>query len=102
MSGRIAIDQGGNIVVAGGSYGAAAFDQVTFPPSVGGPLLCKYTPDGVLLWAKRVEVQGSTSLFSGRALDLAVDSAGNIITTGYLSASADLVMVRWLAPPGHI
>jgi hypothetical protein len=81
MSGRIAIDQGGNIVVAGGSYGAAAFDQVTFPPSVGGPLLCKYTPDGVLLWAKRVEVQGSTSLFSGRALDLAVDSAGNIITT---------------------
>jgi hypothetical protein len=92
MSGRIAIDQGGNIVVAGGSYGAVALDQVTFPPGVGGPLLCKYTPDGVLLWAKRVEVQGSTSPFygfSGRAVDLALDSAGNIITTGYLSASAD-------------
>lgn len=52
---KIALDAAGNIYVAGRSTGPAVFNGVAFPATLGGPLLCKFAPDGVLLWAKRAE-----------------------------------------------
>ncbi len=84
----VALDENGNILVVGSSSNAATFDDVTFPNTPGGPLLCKFDPDGQLLWAKRVE--GRHQVFEGMILDsgvanhLALDGQGNVILTGYL------------------
>lgn len=81
----VAIDASDNIHVVGSSYGNATYDQVTFPAGPGGPLVCKYAPDGTLLWAKRVENTTGKSENGGWGRYLALDSAGNVITTGYLN-----------------
>lgn len=80
----VAIDASGNIHVVGTSYGNATYDQVTFPTGPGGPLLCKYAPDGTLLWARRVENNTGISQNGGWGGSLALDSAGNVITSGYI------------------
>ena len=85
---RIALDAAGNIYVAGKSTGAAVFGQVNFPAAPGGPLLCKYDPDGALLWVKRVEGAGlvfeGTELGGGQAFSMALDRDGNVIMDGGL------------------
>jgi hypothetical protein len=87
---KVVLDAAGYIYVTGASYGSAVFDNVTFPATPGGPLLCKYDPDGTLLWVKRVE--GTSLIFEnfnsgvgGKAADIALDHDGNIVITGYLN-----------------
>jgi outer membrane protein assembly factor BamB len=84
----VTLDASGNILVVGSSSNVATFGDVTFPDTPGGPLLCKFDPDGQLLWAKRVEgrhlVFEGKILASGLANHVALDPEGNIILTGYL------------------
>lgn len=85
----IAIDDQGNLLVAGRSQGPAVYGAVAFPNTLGGPLLCKYAPDGTLLWAKRVE--GSKHFAFGKwfgygwADTMMFDSGGNIIIGGTMT-----------------
>jgi hypothetical protein len=84
---KLALDAAGNICVSGTSSGAAVFGNVTLPATPGGPLLCKYDPDGALLWVKRVE--GAALIFQGQDLasgeggNIALDQ-GNIVMSGFL------------------
>jgi hypothetical protein len=86
---KIALDTAGNVYVAGRSFGPAVFGDTTFPASPGGPLLCKYTPDGALLWAKRGEGKGL--IFDGRqdgggdASGIVLDADGNIVINGTMT-----------------
>lgn len=84
----IAIDANDDILVAGTSTGEAVFGNFTLPLGAGGPLLCKYAGDGKLRWVKRVENatggSGNGIGNGGWAYGIALDAAGNIITTGYL------------------
>lgn len=84
----VALDESGNIFVVGSASGSGAFGDVTFPDTPGGPLLCKFDPNGQLLWAKRVEgqhlVYQGKILGSGVAYHLALDRQGNPILSGYL------------------
>jgi hypothetical protein len=87
---KIALDAERNIYVAGGSTGPAVFGGITLPDSPGGPLLCKYAPDGTLLWVKRVEGTANFVGEGGRATGIALVPDGSIVLTGSLSnGSAD-------------
>ncbi len=77
---KIALDLEGNIYVAGTATGAGVFGHVTFT-GAGGPLLCKYDPDGTLLWVKRLADTG------GGAWGIALDPSGKIVVAGYLKNS---------------
>ncbi len=84
---KVLLDAAGNSYVAGGSHGPGIFGNVTFPNTAGGPLLCKYDPDGTLLWAKRAEgkwtlLGGVTRRGGGYAWNLALDANGNIVISG--------------------
>jgi len=81
----VAIDRDGNIFVAGNSTGSAVFGNVTFPGTAGGPLLCKFSPAGSLVWARRLEGPADKVLgYGGTATSIAVDAEGHIVFTGYL------------------
>lgn len=85
----IQLDSEGAVVVAGRSQGPAVYGAVAFPNTLGGPLLCKYTSDGTLLWARRAE--GSRQFMAGRgfgfgyATGMMLDPAGNIIMSGTMT-----------------
>ncbi len=98
---EIALDAAGNVYVAGRSLGPAVFESTTFPSTPGGPLLCKYAPDGTLLWVRRAEgkglVFGGTQLGGGDASSIAVDADGNIVINGTMtkgSANFDSVIIN--------
>jgi hypothetical protein len=80
----IAIDANDNVFVAGTSTGQAVFGSTTLPAGAGGPLLCKYAADGTLLWVRRVEGAAPGFGIQSSASGIALDSAGDVITTGYL------------------
>lgn len=84
----IALDPSGNVCVAGGSTGPAVFGNTTFPARAGGPLICKYTANGDLAWAKRVEGAPDVLGLGGSARSIAVDSQGNILVGGNLNNGA--------------
>ena len=86
----ILLDSEGNVLVAGRSQGPSVYDTVALPNSLGGPLLCKYSPEGALLWIKRAE--GSKQLVFGQwfgigyATTLMLDGGGNVIIGGTMTA----------------
>lgn len=82
---KVAVDAAGNIYVVGASSGPAVFGNVTFPDTPGGPLLCKYDPDGTLLWVKRVEGAPDVIGTGGSASSVALDQEGNIVIAGSLN-----------------
>jgi hypothetical protein len=80
----LAPDAQGNLLVGGISQGPITLGPFQFGEG-SGPVLCKYDPAGQVLWAKRIEhhrTSGNTSVYFH---DLAVDSAGNIVISGYLA-----------------
>src|SRR5262249_15852934 len=76
---KLTLDEAGDVLLAAYSSGAATFGDVTFPAETGGPLLCKYDPDGNLIWARRGEGQGG-AIIGG----LTLDPDGNMVISGFL------------------
>ena len=88
----VAIDAGGATLVAG----TIRSGPINFNPNPSGPpvdaaqnrsqiFVAKYSPAGSLIWV-RVVGDGSTGADNG-AYDLAVDTAGNVFTTGEFAGS---------------
>ncbi|QLE56732.1 DUF4347 domain-containing protein [Nostoc sp. TCL26-01] len=86
----IEVDSAGNIYTTGHFQGTADFDPgsgTTNLTSTGGSLdifISKLNSDGSFAWAKNL---GGSSTDIGYSI--AVDSAGNIYTTGYFAGTAD-------------
>ncbi|MFZ4123907.1 MAG: SBBP repeat-containing protein [Candidatus Planktophila sp.] len=85
----IAVDGSGNIYTTGYFRGTADFDpgEGTFNltnAGSGDAFVSKLNSAGDFLWAKRF---GGTQ--SDRAYSIAVDSSGNVYTTGYFQATVD-------------
>ncbi len=85
----IASDSAGNVYITGEFMGTADFD-----PSPGTVTLtsagdvdvfvAKYSPSGALVWAKRMGSNGADV-----GIDIAIDRAGNVITTGNFLGTVD-------------
>jgi len=85
----IAVDSSGNIYNTGSFFGTADFDPGvgTFNLTAVGPrdvFVSKLDSSGSFLWAKSF---GGTDL--DRGYSIAVDSIGNVYTTGFFSGTAD-------------
>lgn len=85
----IAPDKAGNAYVAGFSHGPARYGGSSFPNSAGGPLLCKYDPDGNLLWVRRGEGIwknfGDWKSGGGDATSIALAPDGEIVISGRMN-----------------
>ncbi|MBL9126137.1 MAG: hypothetical protein JNL97_00750 [Verrucomicrobiales bacterium] len=85
----IAPDKAGNAYVAGFSHGPARYGGSSFPNSAGGPLLCKYDPDGNLLWVRRGEgiwkSFGDWKSGGGDATSIALAPDGEIVISGRMN-----------------
>jgi hypothetical protein len=84
-----AFDSEGNIVVAGYFNGTVDFDPServeTLTAIVSSEMfIAKFTPTGNYLWAKRIGGTGAD-----RGLNIAVDSIGNIYSTGKFTGTVD-------------
>jgi predicted outer membrane repeat protein len=85
----IAVDSSGNVHITGSFRGTVDFDPgagTTNLISAGGAdiFVAKYTNAGNLIWAKRLD-GANTDVGHG----IAVDSSGNVYTTGYFTGTAD-------------
>lgn len=84
-----AFDSDGNIVVAGYFNGTVDFDPgervETLTAIVSSEMfIAKFAPTGNYLWAKRIGGTGAD-----RGLNIAVDSSGNIYSTGKFTGTVD-------------
>ena len=88
----IALDSFGNILLTGDfrgtiTFGAGEMNETTLYGSYGlgdyDIFVAKYTPSGVLLWAKK---EDGSSFSGGR--DMTTDGSGNILVTGTFSDTA--------------
>lgn len=84
----ITTDVSGNVYITGGFTDTIDFDPgagtATASASPAGIFVCKYTSAGALTWAKTM-----ASTYLGNGFSIAVDGAGNVITTGRFSGTAD-------------
>lgn len=85
----LALDLSGNLCVTGTFSNTATFDSGSDPVTLvtsgsQHPFICKYDPDGNLLWVKNF---GGQSAFVSWAL--AIDGSDNIYNTGHFSTTAD-------------
>jgi hypothetical protein len=85
----IARDAAGNLYVTGSFTGTADFDDGAGTVNVGSfgdtdIFVAKYTPGGVLIWAKGM---GGSGADEGRSI--AVDASGNVFTTGFFNGTGD-------------
>jgi hypothetical protein len=88
----IAVDSTGNVYTTGRFEGTVDFDPgagTTDLASAGGHdvFVSKLDPSGNLLWAK--SFGGSGAAVDDAGFSIAVDSSGNVYTTGYFSGTAD-------------
>ena len=86
----MAMDSRGNILITGSFSGTADFDPGPGTMNLTSARLldiyvASYSPNGSLNWA--FNVGGSDSY--ERGLDVATDSAGNVLVTGRLGDTAD-------------
>jgi hypothetical protein len=89
FSHAMALDASGNVVITGNFEETADFNPgpATFNLISAGQddsFVCKLDTNGNFLWAKRLGGTGRES-----AHDVAVDSAGNVVTVGRFSGTAD-------------
>jgi len=82
----ITVDSSGNVMVTGAFYDPTDFGggKVT-SAGLQDIFVASYDPSGVYRWAKTF---GGTTIDEGNAV--AVDSSGNVTTTGYFRGTADL------------
>jgi autotransporter-associated beta strand protein len=86
----IARDAAGNVYVAGNFHGAVDFDPsagVTILSAAGNQdiFIARYSATGALAWARQI---GAANNFE-QALGIALDSAGNVYTTGSFNGTVD-------------
>ena len=101
---RLVRDVQGNVYVGGVSQGPTTLGSTVFGDSTGTrPLFCKYDSSGQLLWARRIEFTPSGTLDGGEVYDIAVDSSGNVIVSGFLrEGTADFGgMILYPGSSGH-
>ncbi len=84
----IAVDDSGNVYTAGSFNGTADFDPgpgtVNFISQSTDIFICKLDADGNYVWAKQI---GGTS--TEEAVGIAVDTNGNVYTTGRFQGTVD-------------
>src|SRR5262245_28164451 len=85
-SAAIAMDADGNVIVVGAFIGSMDLGGVTLASSFIDAFAAKYDPNGNLLWGKRF---GITGPLWNHAEDVALDSAGNILFTGFITGQMD-------------
>ncbi|MGN6645782.1 MAG: immunoglobulin domain-containing protein, partial [Cytophaga sp.] len=91
---RVAVDNAGNVFIAGSLYGSTIyFNGFSVPSSFNGPnvltpdgFIAKYSSTGAFLWVRAI---GSTAN-SDEILDMALDANGDVYVTGYIAADASV------------
>ncbi len=91
---RVAVDNAGNVFIAGSLYGSTIFfNGFSTPASFGGPsvlapdgFVAKYSSTGNFLWVRAI---GSSSN-NDEILDMALDANGDVYVTGYIAADANV------------
>jgi hypothetical protein len=81
----VAADGGGNIVITGNyADGPIDFGGGQLPSAIGSNVfIAKFSSGGAHIWSKGF-------LTSGRGTGVAMDTAGNVLTTGYFQQAVDL------------
>ncbi len=89
----VTTDSAGNVYTTGTFSGTVDFDpgsgvtNLTSPSGTTGMFVTKVNSNGVLIWARGLLVGGGFG--SVNPASIAVDSAGNVLTTGAFSATVD-------------
>lgn len=82
----VAVDQtSGNVVVTGSYTGTVDFGGSPLASKGADIFLVSYTANGAHLWSKRL---GGTDTADDRARAVAVDTAGNVFLTGFVSSAS--------------
>ena len=81
----VRLDAEGNICV-GGSIRRPETWEAYAPGDHDGIFLRKYSPEGDLLWARRMEHQNSGWWYDANVYDLSVDPTGRVVISGSLSS----------------
>lgn len=80
---RIVAHPNGSIYVLGQMYGSHSFDgEMVTTPFYRDLFLARYTTDGNLIWVKRIVQSAPTNYGDNRAIDIKVDSKGDMIIVG--------------------
>ncbi|MDH6059744.1 DUF4347 domain-containing protein [Chrysosporum bergii ANA360D] len=80
----IAVDSSGNVYTIGRFGGTATFGNTTLTSAGSDDIfIAKQNSDGTFAWARKAGGGGTDT-----AMDIAVDSSGNIYTTGYFQGTA--------------
>src|SRR5262249_8628214 len=84
---HVALDVGGNVYLTGTFAGAASFGGATLT-SVGATdvFVAKLDVAGNFLWAQQMGDNDSGNFGAEYGANLAVDSSGNVFTTGHFSS----------------
>jgi len=98
----VAVDANGNVYVVGSFQGTATFDSTSLTSmgsmsigTVNNLFLAKYSPVGTLIWVRQAGGPGG-----GAGLGVAVDTLGNVLSTGYyrnFSGWYSLIIDKWNA-----
>ena len=85
----VAVDADRNIFVTGAYSNSINFDGQVLrrPPFNNGFYIVKYTPAGISLWARGIELQSSSGGVISRGIG--ADSNGNVVVTGVVSEVVD-------------
>jgi len=86
----VTTDNNGNFYITGSFLGTVDFDPSPATLNLSSTddiniFICKFDPLGNIIWAKQVG-----GLLAVNAYAIAADNAGNVYTTGYFDATADL------------
>ncbi len=91
---RVAVDNAGNIFIAGSLYGSTIyFNGFSIPSSFNGPnvltpdgFIAKYSSTGAFLWVRAI----GSNANGDEILDMSLDANGDVYVTGYISADANV------------
>jgi hypothetical protein len=104
----VGADAGGNCYVAGSFFGSLAIGGTNFvgPTNLEGrpvreDFLAKFTPNGVLAWAREVD-SGLAGAYFAWASALAVDREGNSLLTGRCGCPGAGMFVVKYSPAGKL
>ncbi|MBT5207449.1 MAG: hypothetical protein HOM00_10215, partial [Acidimicrobiaceae bacterium] len=95
MGYSVAVDSSGNVYTTGYFTGTVDFDPGAgttnlVPNGSSDAFVSKLDSSGDLVWAKNLDVQiVGFGQFDRTALSIAVDSSGNVYTTGYFNGTVD-------------
>lgn len=79
----MAADATGGLLVGGSTTGPFTLGEATLDDG-GGPTLARLDPEGLVRWVTRIEYQPTAGTPRGVVHDLAVDTDGNAVVSGFL------------------